>query len=216
MNRYEFSFMHDDAIQKFVFQSNDPNIEAVRKKVNACRGASDLQQMQFIPVDGITGKATELMDSLTEALECYLEEGDEASKAAKALRVRAETLDERAQAAKRLMPLEIEFIWDNGGDDDNPFQDGFLAASKDPEATQWMLDVGTWLDDNSFGYDVAVRQLRAIKTLPLAAEALGRALEFIKKHEPKATQLAATLQWAVLEGGLGQIPVPKATRKPRM
>lgn len=162
---FELSFIDDEAIRRVAFQSLHSTTQedfssaldkAISSWCDTMPGHSHGMSMIPIPMSiGSMGPAATLLETISDAVCFELEEGGEGPSSQKWLK-----LLDYAAAIDRLQgntPVHVNFVWDNGGGDDNLFGDGFDCAQETDEQVElvegflsllneWGEGEGNWYD----------------------------------------------------------------------
>ena len=157
----EIAFIHDGERVQAQFMAN-PEQMALLADLEQALAPEGIPQLGSLVLDmAVTGNATELVDTIRTALslgditqeQVGLEPMDRAWARAADL---ARQIDALAKD-QPTQPLILEFIWDNGGGDDNIFSQGFLSAvgPQGDELADLFFDAITEAGQNDY-YDVGL------------------------------------------------------------
>lgn len=165
---FELSFVMSNLRERVAIRSTLPDaLTQISKTVELATkgylptGSGDPQFFSVIqiPEDPISGAASSLLETI--AKETAIEDGfssDASMSIWNRLCGLASDIDARAQSAPGpLRGVEVGFMWDNGGMDDNAFDDGFCAAphsGQGPDPVLEFLDaLEEWGKEECVWYD---------------------------------------------------------------
>ncbi len=150
---FELSFILNDEIQRCRFFAEPSLVEGVLKRLHSAvqmemvnSSHFSASEFQILPL-GVehSGTAKHLVETIAEALGIELgnsqEENDQDDdswarwKKLEACAVKIDEFSEKIPEEKREY-WSVEFIWDNGGGDDNAFGQGFLMDPNRPQSFQ--------------------------------------------------------------------------------
>lgn len=164
---FELTFLIDGKLDRVAFLSPSPSSqadigraldEAIQRFVDLAPGQSHgLSLLPLSSSDPVRGSAQELLQTLSSAVSW---EEDGGSPVWDQLQALAQAIDSQAQNSASTDSLLVEFVWDNGGGDDNPFGDGFVfAKDKEEQRTQahaFVEALEQWGEGEGFWYDFTV------------------------------------------------------------
>ena len=165
---FELSFLTQGSLERVALRSVSPNAihelgravdQAIRRFLDAAPGESHAISLISLASDMKSGSAGDLLNVIAEAisLEFDDESEPEEEQAWDNLVALAERVDSVSSPDLALVPVSVDFVWDNGGGDDNAFSDGFLCCQADPEnleaAYQFVEALKEWGENESHWYD---------------------------------------------------------------
>ena len=159
------SFVHDQHLAQARFLATQDQGERLMDRAAALQpglnvGAADVQNLTVYPLSASDGSplgARHLVDTVVEAIDA------DPSSALSQVQALADAIDAavlKAQRSSTVEPalFEVEFVWDNGGGDDNAFSQGFAVppgptwAKKAAAFGEALCDLGEnegWFYDGS-------------------------------------------------------------------
>ena len=160
----EICFIHEDRRVQAHMQATAEQFALLRQFEHARAPLDAPQAFQVFTLDsaGSAGTAVELVKEITDAIGLDEKEEDEQAKwtPVQEMAVQLDGLDQ----AHGCNPLFIEFIWDNGGSDDNVFTQSFAFPADNPEGEALLARFHTALEDvggDEF-YDLAIHEGEAV------------------------------------------------------
>lgn len=196
----------------------DQQVDAVDEELRTKGG---IQGFSFVPgmSDEISSTATELFETLHGAIGEYEEDVDWA-----AFKSACQNLDRQVAASSgQAVAMMVDFVWDNGGDDDNLFTQGYVGLPGNPAHDEVEHHLAN-LEEAGCIYDLSVQPMQpvspdqhATRTEPNETQALlewvqHRAdLPVLEKFVRQARSFDASIY---LDGKLGDGQSPR--RGPRM
>lgn len=211
LEQYEISFMLD-GLHQFRFQGHHEQARAIRQAMIQDSKASsvDVGDIQVYPVGGShKGGAQELVDDLVSAL--WLSEEDQAEQGIEALLGLARQVDSQAREISDQSHL-VEFVWNNGGGDDNPFGQSFQVNSQHAETAEQFSDaLEAWLVDHDHGYDYSCGAETDKHPLLSLEDAVEATIEVFEDKAIATSQLSTFMDARKLDDAT---PLAQA-RKPR-
>lgn len=215
---HALSFVLDESRHEVDFLATPSEATSLWRRLEAIRtadlvaGHDTVQDWQVRPLtQSEPGSAVHLVDTIVEAL--ALDEEEDAQ--IEALMTKAKANDALAGASGNTVGHVVDFVWDNGGGDDNCFTQAFLSASHDEgsRASAAFVDaLEDWLDNEGHAYDFTFGPVQTSGPEQPMAEAVQElADELADNEDPSslATSWAQHLRQAVTDTS----PAP-ARRKP--
>lgn len=125
---FEVSFIHEDRR----VQARGPLTEAQQAAISALSDASWDERPQALSLMAVFeesqgGSAIELVDTIVDAMD------DEEDEPWNRVRELAEQIDRLTESCANPQFMLVEFVWNNGGGDDNLFGQAFLADVAGPD-----------------------------------------------------------------------------------
>ena len=156
----EICFIHADRRVQAHMQATAEQFALLRRFENARSSLDPPQAFQVFPLDleASAGTAVALVKAITDAIGLeFREEEDQAQWTL--VQTLAVQLDGLAQVHEG-NPLTVEFIWDNGGNDDNVFTQSFVFPVDLPEGEALLARFHGALENASGGdfYDLAIHE----------------------------------------------------------
>ena len=158
-SRYEISFLLDDELCQHQFIGEQSVAEEIRLALEADLKAIDFTRKGDIQVydagSAEAGGAEELVETILNAA-CVDDEDEDIQAKIKALHALAAEVDARAQAtaADKRVAYLAEFIWNNGGGDDNPFSQAFQVGARGKKTANGFIQaLNDVLEDGDIAYD---------------------------------------------------------------
>lgn len=165
---FELSFVVDQHLERVALRSTSPNAldEITAEVERATKGYippndDSIKSFSVISLERelISGTATSLLETLSRASGGIDDSSPrESQEAWKKLQGLAEKIDQQSRGfPSSLTYVEVGFVWDNGGSEDNAFEDGFccVIASKTQEKLlhEFLESLEGWGNDECIWYD---------------------------------------------------------------
>lgn len=150
---YEIAWVQDGArVQSHVQipASAIPTLDGLVNDIHASQfGMSDIRGFSFIQLqpESTASSASELVQTILSEVCAEDDENQEVIAAAK----RLDELTDRHPDAVR--PCAVEFVWDNGGSDDNLFTDHFCSIPGSPEEAAFLECMNDLELNDGYFYD---------------------------------------------------------------
>lgn len=205
---YEISFVGNENLHQFRTRMDKATSEKLYTAIDKGRDYQVISDVQVYPIseEPDESAAIELVDILDDANYDEDEKDNLAS-----LRILAEKVDLAAEkpGAEKETYL-VEYVWDNGGGDDNAFSQGVCVNKKARKANKAFFDaLEIYLDDKT--YDLSYTPASNLKDLEMSfTDALEATREVLEELGHPLKRLDVILQAAQLEQD-----TPAVTRKRR-
>lgn len=199
--RFEISFMFHGELAQFQFLGETNLADEIRNALTSDLGPVDPMNkgdIQVYPVDCHPGSVSEIMDILDDNAEID-EECEATASRIQALRAMGDAIDEAAEQQDSQAWL-LEFIWDVGGGDDNPFSQAFnVAQGQDAQAHAFIDALTEFLEGEGIAYEISCGPEQGKHDILPVAEAVNATIEVLKEQQVAAPRLTAIAQSYALE-----------------
>lgn len=173
MNRYQISFINKDGeLKQYDIRTDDAGAEAIHAELTAKIGDS-VQDLQVYKPDRTPSKIVDLIIALgndTRDMDWRrTDKGQALMEAAAAMDIRAETNPQEA------FPATIEFVWENGGGNDNAFAETVMLAQPDVNVIHQVIE--QVVDNTPIGEIVIYEEKETDLVILPVEDAIALALE---------------------------------------
>lgn len=211
---YEISFLLD-GLRQFRFHGSEEHAKAISEAMHADSdaGPGHVGDIQVYPVGGVSaGGAEDLLDNITSAI--GLDDFDDEDKEGiDRVRDLARKVDKACDEGSNGRDYLVEFIWNNGGGDDNPYAEGFRGDADNYQASLDFADaLGQWLDDHGHAYDFTWGIESEQHPQMDVEDAIEATIDAFKEGGIAPTQLSTLMAARDLEASTPAVRAPKPRR----
>lgn len=194
--RFEISFLLHDDFSQFQFMGSSALADEIRDALEADLepvNLTDKGDIQVYCVDCDPGSAMELLTVILEN-SCLDEDCEETNAQIQAMKAMAERIDE-APGNGNPQPWLMEFIWDNGGGDDNAFSQAFcVSEDQQATATAFVDQLTDFMEEEGIAYDISGAPEQNKHELMTPAAAVQATIAVLAQHKLPAERLGAIAQ----------------------